>query len=347
MKDIYIVIPTLNPNIEIFDSFLNNLKKEFKNILVYDDGSKEEYHKYFKKLEKEGIIVLHHYINLGKGRAMKDAFNYLLNTFPNLKGVVTADSDGQHSPEDIKKCAQAILENPNCLIMGCRNFNSNNVPARNRFGNKTTRSVLKLFVGVKVSDTQTGLRGLSKEVMIKFLETSGERFSYETNQLIETIAKNVPIIEVPIETIYINGNTESHFNPIKDSLAIYRLFLKYIFASLSSFVIDLLLFALFNKLILGSYSILLSTIIARITSSVYNYLIDASVVFKNKNSSSFIKYTLLVIIQMFVSGISVSFLAKIIKINTIIIKLVVDLLIFIVNFVIQREFIFKGEHNEK
>jgi len=218
---------------------------------------------------------------------------------------------------------------------------------RNKFGNKTTRNVLKLFVGINVTDTQTGLRGLSKEVMMKFMTTQGDRFEYETNQLIDTISKDVPIKEIESETIYVNGNTESHFNPIKDSIAIYKLFIKYIFASLSSFAIDILLFALLEKLIPGALSILIATIIARIISSVYNYLVNANMVFKNKNKTSFIKYVILCVIQMFVSGISTTLFAKVFKNSSIVvIKLVVDAIIFIANFIIQREFIFVGQ-NEK
>lgn len=346
MKDIFIIVPTLNPNTTILDEFLQKLKKEFKNILVYDDGCRDEYESYFKKIEKDNILVLHHYVNLGKGRAMKDAFNYLLNNYPNIKGVVTADSDGQHSVKDIKRCAEEILQHPDSLILGCRNFNGKNVPARNRFGNKTTRGVLKAFVGISVTDTQTGLRGLSKEVMIKFMTTAGDRFEYETNQLIDTLSKNVPIKEIEIETIYVNGNTESHFNPVKDSIMIYKLFIKYIVASSSSFVLDLLLFMLFNKLIPGSESILLATICARILSCIYNYLLNANMVFNNKNKSSFVKYLVLVAIQMIISGLTVQGLAKIISLSNVVIKLIVDIIIFMVNFIIQREFIFVGK-NEK
>ena len=359
MKDIFIIVPTLNRNVEIFSKFLKELQKEFKNILVYDDGCRDEYDSFFKDLEKDNIIVLHHYINLGKGRAMKDAFNYLLEEYPNLKGVVTADSDGQHSVKDIKKVAEEVLKNPDSLIMGCRNFNKENVPARNRFGNKTTRGVMKAFIGVSVTDTQTGLRGLPKEVMMKFMTTSGDRFEYETNQLIDTISKNVPIKEVEIETIYVNGNTESHFNPLKDSFAIYKLFFKYILSSVSSFVIDILLYALFIKILPWqsvnvfnlSLSIILATLFSRVLSSIYNFTINAKMVFKNKNRSSLIKYFILVVIQMIVSALSVDLIAHAFSIadnKTVPIKLLVDAIIFIINFIIQREFIFVGEKkNEK
>ena len=136
MEDIFVVVPTLNPNIEIFKKFLDNLLESTKNVLVYDDGCNKEYDSFFKDLEKKKITVLHHYVNLGKGRSMKDAFNYLLLKYPKLKGVVTADSDGQHSIKDIEKVSNEILKHPDSLILGCRDFNSENVPTRNKFGNK-------------------------------------------------------------------------------------------------------------------------------------------------------------------------------------------------------------------
>ena len=347
MNDIFIIIPTLNPNTDLLTPFIDELKKKFKNILVYNDGSRDEYNTYFKNLEKKGIIVLHHYINLGKGRAMKDAFNYLLNEYPNLKGVVTADSDGQHGVKDICNVADMVLKYSDSLILGCRNFNGKNVPKRNRFGNKMTTGVLKAFVGISVSDTQTGLRGLPKEVMVKLIDSQGERFEYETNQLIDTISKDIPIKEVSIETIYVNGNSESHFNPIKDSIAIYKQFMKYIIASISSFVIDIGLFTLFANIFKFNNYILVSTIIARIISSMYNYLVNSKLVFKKKNSTSFIKYYILVIIQMFVSGYSVTLLSNVWHFNLSLIKFIVDVIIFIANFIIQREFVFKGAKYEK
>lgn len=343
MKDIFIIIPTLNPNIELFEPFLNDLKKEFANILIVNDGCRSEYDPFFAKMRQKGMIVFDHYVNLGKGRALKDAFNYLLNEYPNLKGIVTADSDGQHQVKDVLACAKEVLNHPDSLILGCRDFNKNNVPARNRFGNKTTRGVFKAFLGLNVTDTQTGLRGLSKEVMIKFMETKGERFEYETNQLIETISKDIPIKEIPISTIYVNGNTESHFNPFLDSLRIYKLFLSYIIGSVSSFVLDILLFSCFTHLIHFKYTYFIATVLARILSGIYNYLINAKIVFKKQNRSSFIKYTILCLVQMLVSAFSVQLLTKVWLIKPVIIKIIIDVIIFIVNFIIQRELVFVNE----
>ncbi len=345
MEDIFVVVPTLNPNIEIFNEFLEKLSKLTSNILVYDDGCRKEYDSFFKDLEKKKITVLHHYVNLGKGRAMKDAFNYLLLKYPKLKGVVTADSDGQHSVDDIKKVAEKVLAHPDSLVLGCRDFDKEGVPSRNKFGNKITRSVFKTFVGLSITDTQTGLRGYPKKVMCEFMNVKGDRFEYETNMLIESAQKNISIIEVPIETIYLeNSNSESHFNPVKDSIEIYRLFIKFIFAGLSSFVVDIFLFWLFSLFIPGKNSILFSTICARVLSSSYNFLVNAKMVFKNQNKTSFIKYALLCIIQMFISGLTVEYLSFIFGgASVIALKLLVDIILFVVNFVVQRKFIFIGE----
>lgn len=348
MEDIFVVVPTLNPNIEIFKKFLDNLLESTKNVLVYDDGCNKEYDSFFKDLEKKKITVLHHYVNLGKGRAMKDAFNYLLLKYPKLKGVVTADSDGQHSIKDIEKVAEEIKKHPDSLILGCRDFDSENVPVRNKFGNKITRGVFKTFVGLSITDTQTGLRGYPTKVMSSLMTIKGDRFEYETNMLIETMNKKIPIIEVPIETIYLeNSNSESHFNPVKDSFEIYKLFFKFILAGLSSFILDYLLFYIFSLIIGGVNSILYATICARVLSSVYNFLVNSNVVFKNRNSSSLIKYACLCVLQMFVSGLAVEYIVKLTHISSMVIKLIVDVILFIVNFVIQRTFIFVGENHEK
>ena len=343
-KDIVVVIPTLNPNIEIMTKFMNELVKEFSNIVVVNDGSRKEYDDFFKSLEKKKVIVLKHHINYGKGRALKNALNYILNEYPNVKAIVTADSDGQHSVKDIKKVGESTIKHPNSYVLGARDFKESNVPFKSRYGNIITRNVFKIFVGLKITDTQTGLRGMSPKVATEFLDTVGERFEYETNTLLECKESLIPIKEEKIETIYINDNSESHFNPLKDSLRIYKLFVKYIVSAISSFVLDILLFALFMHLLPDSikYKIVTATVLARVISCLYNYLINSKMVFKRSGNNAIIKYFILVIVQMFASGFIVDALSKnVFSFNPTLIKIIVDSIIFIVNFFIQREWVFK------
>lgn len=346
MKNIFIVIPTLDPEEEIMENFINELQKDADHILVINDGSKASHDNFFKKLENRGIIVLKHYKNYGKGRALKTAFNYILNEYPDITGVITCDSDGQHSVKDIKKIAKVLTKNPNKLILGVRNFDKENVPPRSKFGNKMTRSVIKSFVGLDITDTQTGLRGLSKNVMVEFLDILGERYEYETKMLIACREKNIPIEEVQIETIYINSNEGSHFNPVRDSIRIYKLFTKYIGISLSTYIVDIILFAWLLGVLRLSSSVLASTILARVISSIYSYFAYSNTKFRDIKGYVLAKYNLLIIIQMFMSGCFTTFFYSLLDINVIVIKIVVDLVIWFVNMFLEREFVFNGDKNE-
>ena len=113
MDDIVIIIPAYKPDEQIMLEFIEKVKAKFSKIVVVNDGSGEEYTQFFEQIKEQGIPVLNHYVNFGKGRAIKTAFNYVLNNYQSLTGVVTADCDGQHYIEDIIKCANKLKENPN------------------------------------------------------------------------------------------------------------------------------------------------------------------------------------------------------------------------------------------
>lgn len=349
MDDIVIIIPAYKPDEKIMLEFVEKVKKHFKNTVVVNDGSGEKYEEFFARIQEQGIPVLKHYMNLGKGRAIKTAFNYVLNNYENFKGVVTADCDGQHYIEDIIKCANKLKENPNKLIIGTRNFNEKQVPLRSKFGNKMTRWIFGTFVGIKITDTQSGLRAFGKQTMMKFLGTAGERYEYETNMLIECKEKEIEIEEVQISTVYIRNNSLSHFDVIKDSFRIYKLFIKYIISALSSFLLDILLYAfivnVLPKINVGIITeIVIASIIARIISSIYNFSLNSKIVFKSSNKKSLTKYLVLVIVQMFISAFSVSAIFKATQINSTLIKVIIDTVIFVINFVIQREWVFKNRN---
>ena len=348
IEDVCLIIPAYNPDEELFINFLDKAVNSFTNIIVINDGSKEENNGIFNKISDKypDVTLLKHSVNLGKGRALKTAFNHYLNEYSNCVGIVQADCDGQHDIEDVINCANTLKENPHCLILGSRNFDEKDVPMKSKYGNKITRLIFKLFIGITIKDTQTGLRAIGNDLLKQFISTYGERYEYETNVLIDCKTNNIEIKEVPIKTIYIEKNQTSKFNPIKDSFMIYKLFAKYIFSSLSAFVIDIILFSIFINVFTNinlddKTKILFATILARIISAFYNFTINAKVVFKNMTKSSYIKYAILVLIQMFVSAFGVTYLSRKIGIDLTGIKVIVDMIIFIVNFVIQREFVFK------
>ena len=347
-REIPVIIPSYEPDEKLLQ-LLDDLRESgFSNIVVVDDGSGKEYRHFFEQAEKAyGCHVMHHAINMGKGRALKTAFDFVLQGFPDSVGCITADSDGQHTPECILSCAKALMDHPDSLIMGCRCFDKENVPARSEFGNKCTRIVMKFLAGVSVSDTQTGLRGIPRSFMKELLALKGERFEFETNMLMETKKSKIPIVEVPIQTIYIEENRTSHFNPVKDSVRIYMLFGKFLFSSLSSSVVDLVLFSVFCYLLKdrqwGSITyIMASTVFARVLSAVYNYAINYKVVFESKNSvgSTVVRYFFLAAAQMCCSALLVNFLYPLFGGAEVLVKIPVDVFLFFISFVIQREFVY-------
>ena len=349
-KQMPIIVPAYEPD-EKMILLLEKLKQaNITEVIVVDDGSEgEEYQQLFRKAEKEfSVKVLHHAVNLGKGRALKTAFNYCLNTYPDLRGVITIDSDGQHKVEDMLACMKTLEENPNDLILGCRDFKTAGVPLRSSFGNRLTSKVFKYLIGVEISDTQTGLRGISASFMKRLMNVKGERFEFETNMLIETKEAGVGIKEVKIETIYLEENKSSHFNPIKDSIQIYAAFGKFLFSSLSSSVVDLSLFALFCNILRNkepgmiSY-LVLATILARVCSATYNFLVNYKVVFKSEMSmgKAMIRYFLLAVIQMSLSAVLVNTIYPFMGGAEILVKIPVDVFLFLASFVIQRELVYK------
>ncbi len=344
-----IIIPSLEPD-ERLPALVAELKKsELSPIVIVDDGSGEGYRAVFDELEGQGCTVLRHEVNRGKGRALKTAFAYLIDAYPDMIGCVTADSDGQHSPECIAKCKDALQKHTNSLVLGVRDFSGEDVPTKSRYGNNLTKWICKHLCGVNVSDTQTGLRAIPTEFMKELLELEGERFEFETRMLLAAKGK-FPIFEVPIKTIYDSKeNHTTHFNPVKDSIRIYKIFFgeigKFLLSSLSSCVIDLVLFWLFTLVFaeLSIYYAAIATVLARVISATYNYLVNYILVFRSNAShkKSTLRYVLLAIVQMSLSAAAVTCLTFILPmIPDLAVKIPVDTVLFFASYLIQKKFVY-------
>lgn len=357
---IAVIIPALDPD-ERMVTLVHDLRMSgYENIILVDDGSEIFNRKYFKVCKEQyGCKLIRHVVNFGKGMALKSAFNHILESRPEILGAVTVDCDGQHVLKDINTCAKLTFENPDKLILGCRQFSDKEIPLRSRFGNKLTKQVIRLLCGINVSDTQTGLRGLPTPLIRKyFAGTKGERFEYEMNMLITAKEYHIAIKEFPIETIYLENNESSHFNPFLDSIRIYKVFLKFMLSSLSSFLIDIFLYWILGYAlrplipeslalpIFGmSVLILMRTVISRLLSSLYNFFINKNQVFKNDSRSPriIVKYYILCVVQLLLSALLVNHLLSFITYSTLR-KCIIDTILFAVSFQIQREWVFKKEN---
>lgn len=359
-KKIPVIIPAYEPDERLIELINELIGKKINNIIVVNDGSNETYNEIFAKVEKllEGSdsVLLVHERNQGKGRALKTAFKYVLENIPDAYGVITADSDGQHTPDSILKVAEAMNEQTEGLILGVRDFSdSATIPWKSRFGNRLTIKVFKMATGKKIDDTQTGLRGIPKKLILELLEIPGDRFEYETRMLI-ICAKKYNVNQVLIETIYDSKEEhQTHFRPVVDSFKIYSIFFevffKYLVSSLSSFLIDIILFAIICAVLRGNggytYTII-ATVIARVLSAIYNYCMNYGFVFKSSEGrvKSMLKYGTLVVVQMMLSAALVTGINYLVInnlhsfVNESFIKMVVDSVLFFVSYNVQKRFVF-------
>lgn len=274
----YVVIPAYRPDKTLI-SLVEQMWQSGCRIIVVDDGSGEEFQDIFEEISDVSVI-LRHPENRGKGAAIKSALQYIEQKHIHRDVVGIMDADGQHLPEDMLKLLEAAQDEGNTLVLGVRTV-GRKMPLRSRIGNELTRSVFHLVSGVHVSDTQTGLRAFGTELIPEFLEVEGDRYEYEMNVLMTTAKKKIHIREIRIKTIYKDDdNSTSHFRAVQDSLRIYKDILKFTFSSLSSFVVDYLLFA--GMMLIVSHTavtILTANILARMISCFYNYSMNCRFVF--------------------------------------------------------------------
>jgi putative flippase GtrA len=229
--------------------------------------------------EIKNIHVLTHVINLGKGAALKTGLNYAACQFPNAVGVVTADADGQHTLADILRLAETLIEDPAAFAIGIRKF-SRDIPLRSYLGNRLTGFVFACLTGRSLHDTQCGLRALPKALVPSVLPLEGQRYDYEMSMLYHAATKYPRIREIPIETVYLEGNQSSHFHPLVDSAKIYYKLIQFYASSALAALLDLIVFGISLKL---TGNLLLSFLVGRlIIAALVNFNINRRVVFDSK-----------------------------------------------------------------
>ena len=224
-----VILPAFKPS-EILPELVNDLRAALDIlIVVVNDGSPETCEHIFTQLRAVNVVVLEHSRNCGKGRALKSAFEYILQNHPQISGAVTADADGQHRVADIIKCIETLDRCPDNLIIGSRDLTAPQVPWKSRFGNRVCSWLFKLRYDIRLNDTQCGLRGIPAEFMQILLDVSGERYEFESSML--KAARNsahrvFPFREIPIEAVYEPGNPTSHLKIFQDSQKILAAILK-------------------------------------------------------------------------------------------------------------------------
>lgn len=336
----WILIPAYQPDVTLVELCQTLITMAGNPVLVVDDGSARRCAPIFETVRQmPRVTVLRHAANRGKGQALKTGINYfLLNASAHCAGVVTADADGQHLPRDIIKLAKAGQNTREC-VLGVREFSAS-VPVKSRYGNKITRCIFRALVGRSVTDTQTGLRFLPRDLLAEVLCLPYDRYEYELATLVTLAKKGLPINEVPVETVYINGNRSSHFNPLLDSLAIYSVLLRFSGISVTTVFLDYLIFTLLFYL--GS-PLFWAFVSARIVAGTFNFVSAKKWVFTSDApvKGQAFKFALLVFALMLVSWAATEAVFLITGGYVLAAKVLAEASLFFVSYCVQRHVIFK------
>jgi glycosyltransferase involved in cell wall biosynthesis len=340
MSRAVVVIPAYEPAPLLAD-LVSELSGDGRAIVVVDDGSSRECAATFARAAAcPNVVVLTHAVNLGKGQALKTAFNHvLLNAPADTIGVVTADADGQHVAGDIRRVAERLEQGGAALVMGSRGFEGP-VPLRSRVGNVFTRGVFRLLIGRALTDTQTGLRGIPRAFLAELLAIEAGRYEFELEMLVRATERRMPIEELPIRTVY-GSFARSHFSPLRDSLRIYFVFLRFIGLSMVTAAIDYTVFAI---VFAGSRNILGAFIAARIVAGVFNFTANRVLVFRSRGGVPVEagKYALLVVALMTVSYGLVTALVRVFGLNVFVGKILAEGGLFLASFALQNLVVFGG-----
>jgi len=274
MKNI-VIIPAYKPNEEL-TKIVDDLHSNGLGIIVVNDGSGPEYDHIFESVSEkahvENIVC-----NSGKGSALKTGMQIIIGKYPECEHFVTADADGQHKCSDILRVFNE-LEKGAEFVLTVRKFR-NNMPFRSKVGNNLSRYIYTILNGHYFLDNQSGLRGFASKHAEWLVRVGGCKYDYEMNMLYYADKQGIQITTIPIEAVYIDNNSSSHFNPLKDTFRIYaRLFYSARITFLSWFLMEKMF--LLASIFFG-YSYLHLTIpIIGSTGVMFNIVLNRFVVFR-------------------------------------------------------------------
>ncbi len=346
MNNVVVLIPAYRPT-SALPTLCQSLASRNFIVVCVDDGSGTSFDSVFIETARYAE-VLRYPDNRGKGGALKYGIDHISRAYPPDCTIVTADADGQHTPDDIARVAEAVSEKGG-LVIGSRQF-TGKVPARSRFGNSVTRLVFRIASGREVGDTQTGLRAFPMEYAPLFTRVAGEKYEYEMNVLFAAVENKIHITEIPIETVYEDGNKGSHFHPIRDSARIYRAIflasksLKYLFSSVAAFVIDYILLLLLDAVIPVKASMEIAAPIAWVVSSMTNFFLNRNFVFQSNSPllpALGEYYGLAGAVFLLKTYVLLELLTRLLHLPLSVAKLIAEVVFFVSNYFIQKNFIFK------
>lgn len=347
-----VVIPALNPG-KAFPAYVRSLLESgIFYVVIVDDGSNLDSAPIFAELEGlDGCILLRHTRNGGKGRALKTAFSYILSR-SDWEGtsVITADADGQHILEDVMAVARATAEETDRLVMGKRNLRLSNVPFRSKIGNCLTSAAFHLLYGIRLEDTQTGLRGIPWSLLHWCCQIGGDRFEYEMNVLIRAARDSIGLRQVAIQAVYYDNNRGTHLRAVRDSWRVFCILIAglgvYALCSVASAATDVLVFWLGSSVLFtflpSAVCYWWSTVVARTLSSIVDYTLNHAYFTSKRVRGAVVRYYTLWFCQLLCSYLLLMMMQALVpSLPAVISKALMDICLAVGSYQIQLHWVFR------
>lgn len=214
-NEIWCAVPVFNNKNTVKD-IVSGCRSILKNVVVVDDGSTDT--DIAALLSDLGVVVLRHNKNMGKGQTILTASKHI-ETHGGLY-MITIDADGQHNPKDLEKFIPLLNEDAPGIIIGCRNFNTENVPSKSRFGRKFANFWLRVETGIYVDDCQSGFRAYPVKYLNQ-LKCRGSHYDFEAEVLAKAAWAGLQLKTVDVDVSYPKPEHRiSSFRPFLDNLRI-------------------------------------------------------------------------------------------------------------------------------
>lgn len=217
---LYIIMPAYN-EAAVIGKAIKDIHKiklegfEKPKVIVVNDHSKDDTSSVATASGAD--IVLDHIVNLGAGGATRTGLRYVLKESHDNDIFLTMDSDGQHAAKDIQKMLTKIGEGQADIVVGSRlhENRSKNMPWYRKLGNNFLTYISRAMFGIKVKDTQSGMRAYTRNGVLAIIDFQSDRYSFCTETLWMANRSNLQIAEVPISVIYSEyslGKGQSNWN---------------------------------------------------------------------------------------------------------------------------------------
>lgn len=337
IKKIAVLIPALDPPFTLI-SFCRELSKDSTlKVIIVDDGSKRAQPVFDALSCQKNLTIIVNPKNLGKGGALKVGFEFVERFLSSeCLGVITVDADGQHLLEDVRRMIAEVRVDKDAFVIGrrCSLKGAARVPLRSLVGNFVTKYIFRAVSGIRLSDSQCGLRFYP----IKLVETLGgldsNAYDYETEVFFEIKRCGTQIRELDIEKVYLENNNSSHFRPLIDSMRIYWVFIRHTYVSIISSLVDLSVFYLMWMI---SGNTFLSICVSRVFALIfYVYGLSNFAYYKSVTTKTCIRICLLVLMSVVIIPSLINFALDYLG-NILVAKIISESIWFLFNFFVLRK----------